>query len=186
MRRDGHDPIIFMQCEPIRYRAARSDNEAIRLEVWPRLLNALPAQVPENGIQEVFRSLASDHNRNQIIARDIIEAYREGHKIIVLTERTEHLERLRELLDYDLEHYYVLHGRLPKKQRAEVLAAISNLDDSAPRVILATGRLIGQGFDHPPLDTLVLALPISWKGTIQQYAGRFGSKARQQEGCAHL
>ncbi|MBI2953979.1 MAG: DEAD/DEAH box helicase family protein [Chloroflexi bacterium] len=171
MRRDGHDPIIFMQCGPIRHRAARPDSAPTRLEVWPRLLNTTLAP-PGAGIQDLFRSLAIDDNRNQLIAMDIIEAYREGRKIIVLTERTGHLERLRELLDDDIEHCHVLHGRLSKKQRVEVLAALSSLDDSTPRIILATGRLVGEGFDHPPLDTLVLALPISWKGTIQQYAGR--------------
>jgi len=53
-----------------------------------------------------------------------------------------------------------------------MLFSLTALDDASPRVILATGRLIGEGFDHPPLDTLVLAMPISWKGTLQQYAGR--------------
>ena len=66
----------------------------------------------------------------------------------------------------------MLHGRLRKKERAAVLAELAALDDVIPRVLLATGRLIGEGFDHPPLDTLVLAMPISWKGTLQQYAGR--------------
>ncbi len=59
-----------------------------------------------------------------------------------------------------------------RKQRMEVFAELDALDEAAPRVLLATGRLIGEGFDHPPLDTLVLAMPISWKGTLQQYAGR--------------
>lgn len=67
---------------------------------------------------------------------------------------------------------YVLHGRLSKKQRAATFDSLSKLDEKAPRVLLATGRYIGEGFDHPPLDTLVLAMPISWKGTLQQYAGR--------------
>jgi superfamily II DNA or RNA helicase len=61
---------------------------------------------------------------------------------------------------------------MPKKQRAAVLASLEALDGEAPRVLLATGKLIGEGFDYPPLDTLVLAMPISWKGTLQQYAGR--------------
>ena len=60
----------------------------------------------------------------------------------------------------------------PKKQRQAVLEKLNSLDEFAPRIILATGRLIGEGFDHPPLDTLVLAMPVSWKGTLQQYAGR--------------
>ena len=89
-----------------------------------------------------------------------------------MTERTEHLELLREALDPNIKNCFVLHGRMAKKQRAVIFAELAALDDSTPRVFLATGRLIGEGFDHPPLDTLVLAMPISWKGTLQQYAGR--------------
>ncbi len=76
------------------------------------------------------------------------------------------------MLDNEVENCFVLHGRLSKKQRTAVFTELEALEESAPRVILATGRLIGEGFDHPPLDTLVLAMPISWKGTLQQYAGR--------------
>ena len=61
---------------------------------------------------------------------------------------------------------------MSKKQRAAVIAELDALPPGAPRVLLATGKLVGEGFDHPPLDTLVLAMPVSWKGTLQQYAGR--------------
>ena len=67
---------------------------------------------------------------------------------------------------------FVLHGRMSKKQRAALITELDALPPDAPRVLLATGKLVGEGFDHPPLDTLVLAMPISWKGTLQQYAGR--------------
>jgi len=86
--------------------------------------------------------------------------------------QTDHLPLLRDALEDEVEHCFVLHGRLSKKQRTTVFAELEALDESAPRILLATGRLIGEGFDHPPLDTLVLAMPISWKGTLQQYAGR--------------
>ena len=102
----------------------------------------------------------------------MLAAYREGRKVLVLTERTDHLPLLQEVLGDEIEHCFVLHGRLSKKQRTAVFAELDALDESAPRVLLATGRLIGEGFDHPPLDTLVLAMPISWRGTLQQYAGR--------------
>ncbi len=171
VRRDGHQPIIYMQCGPIRHSAARPDTAPTQLEVWPRLLIA-PRVPPGAGIQEVFQALARDDRRNQHIVQDIIEAYREGRKILVLTERTEHLERVQKALADAIERCFVLHGRLARKRRAEVLAELSDLGESAPRAIIATGRLVGEGFDHPPLDTLVLAMPISWKGTLQQYAGR--------------
>lgn len=170
-RRDGHQPIIFMQCGPIRHTAERPESAPAQLEVWPQSLPT-PDILPESGIQDVFRILANDTNRTLRIAQDILTAYQEGRKVLVLTERTEHLDLLREALGDEIEHCFVLHGRLSKKQRTAILTELEELNDSVPRVLLATGRLIGEGFDHPPLDTLVLAMPISWKGTLQQYAGR--------------
>ena len=120
----------------------------------------------------MFRILVNDANRNRRIAQDIVAAFSQGRKVIVLTERTAHIELLRKAIGDRIEHCFVLHGRLSKKERNAALASLVELDESAPRVLLATGRLIGEGFDHPPLDTLVLAMPISWRGTLQQYAGR--------------
>lgn len=171
IRRDGHQPIIFMQCGPIRHHAARPESAPAQLEVWPKVQPA-PEIPPDSPIQDVFRILAGDAARNRRIAGDVLAAYREGRKVLVLTERTDHLSLLQETLGDEVEHCFVLHGRLSKKQRTAVFAELDALDESAPRVLLATGRLIGEGFDHPPLDTLVLAMPISWKGTLQQYAGR--------------
>ena len=171
IRRDGHQPIIFMQCGPIRHSAARPETAPTQMEVRPKVLPA-PEIPPDSPIQNVFRILANDATRNQNITADVLTAYRRGRKVLVLTERTGHLPLLREALGNEVEHCFVLHGRLSKKQRATVFAELDSLDESAPRVLLATGRLIGEGFDHPPLDTLVLAMPISWKGTLQQYAGR--------------
>jgi superfamily II DNA or RNA helicase len=143
----------------------------MRLEVWPRMLEA-PVIESKADIQDVFRTLFNNASRNQRIVDDILAAYQEGRKIIVLTGRTEHLSLLREMLGDRVEPCYVLHGRIPKKQRAMTLEELRGLNASTAFVLLATGSLIGEGFDHPPLDTLVLAIPISWKGTLQQYAGR--------------
>jgi superfamily II DNA or RNA helicase len=171
VRRDGHQPIIFMQCGPIRHSAARPEAALPPLEVWPKVLPA--SEIPrESPIQEVFRILANDATRTRCIAEDVLGAYREGRKVLILTERTDHLTILREAMGNEIEHCFVLHGRLSRKQREAVFAELDALEESAPRVLLATGRLIGEGFDHPALDTLVLAMPISWKGTLQQYAGR--------------
>lgn len=133
---------------------------------------ASPTLSTDLGIQEIFHALSTNASRNHQIVEDIIRAYQEGRKILVLTERTEHLEILREEIGDAVECCFVLHGRLSKKHRAEIYSKLQALDGFVPRVLLSTGRLIGEGFDHPPLDTLMLALPISWKGTLQQYAGR--------------
>jgi superfamily II DNA or RNA helicase len=171
IRRDGHHPIIFMQCGPIRHSAVQAETAPARMAVWPQHLPT-PAIPPDSAIQEVFRILAHDAVRNRRIAQDVIRAIDEGRKVLLLTERTDHLETLTELLAGQVEHCFVLHGRLSKKQRSAVIDALAELGDTTPHVLLATGRLVGEGFDHPPLDTLILAMPISWKGTLQQYAGR--------------
>ena len=90
----------------------------------------------------------------------------------MLTERSDHLEAIVDGLDSTIPTVFALHGRMSKKARTSLVADLDRLNPEQPRVLVATGRLVGEGFDHPPLDTLVLAMPISWRGTLQQYAGR--------------
>jgi len=90
----------------------------------------------------------------------------------VLTERTEHLDAILAALNGKMPSPFVMHGRMSKTKRSALITKLDALSPDAPRVLLATGKLVGEGFDHPPLDTLVLAMPVSWKGTLQQYAGR--------------
>jgi superfamily II DNA or RNA helicase len=172
IRRDGRQPIIFMQCGPIRYTAAKQEGMPQVLKVIPKMLLAPIELAQDIAIQEVFRHLAINMQRAELIARTIVQAYQEGRKVLVLTERTDHLELIRQNLTAIVSGLFILHGRVPKKQRAQVIKELNELPPDAPRVLLATGKLVGEGFDHPPLDTLVLAMPISWKGTLQQYAGR--------------
>lgn len=171
-RRDGQHPIIFMQCGPVRHTAAKPEGAPTALEVMPRFLHGNIAVQPDAGIQDVFRRLADDRARTTAIAAEIAQVFNDGRKLLVLTERTEHLDAIKAEVGDRVGALYTLHGRMPKRQRAAVLAELEALPGGAPRVLLATGKLIGEGFDHPPLDTLVLAMPISWKGTLQQYAGR--------------
>lgn len=167
VRRDGQQPIIFMQCGPIRHSAARPASAPHDLSVVPRLLPK-PIVVPEGfGIQDVFRRLADDSERTAKIVSEIELAYNEGRKILVLTERTEHVDALELELKQRVQNLFTLHGRVPKKQRIFRMHELESLPPDAPRVLLATGKLVGEGFDHPPLDTLVLAMPISWKGILQ-------------------
>jgi superfamily II DNA or RNA helicase len=111
-------------------------------------------------------------NRTEAIANEIKSVFDQGRKVLVLTERTEHLDAILKTLTDKVPSPFVLHGRMSKKQRANLIAELDALPPDAPHILLATGKLVGEGFDHPPLDTLVLAMPISWKGTLQQYAGR--------------
>ena len=172
IRRDGQQPIIFMQCGPIRHTAVKPTGAPHDLAVTPCTLHSRIDLPQEAGIQDVFRHLAIDQARTDAIAAEIIKVYSQGRKVLVLTERTEHLDAIRSALDGKTPSLFVLHGRISKKQRATLIAELNALPPDAPRILLATGKLVGEGFDHPPLDTLVLAMPVSWKGTLQQYAGR--------------
>jgi len=172
IRRDGQQPIIFMQCGPTRHTAAKPTCAPHDLAVTPCTLHSRIDLPRETGIQDVFRHLAIDQARTDMIAAEVVNAYGLGRKVLVLTERTEHLDAVQAALDGKIPLLFVLHGRISKKLRATLVAELGALPPNAPRVLLATGKLVGEGFDHPPLDTLVLAMPVSWKGTLQQYAGR--------------
>ncbi|WP_024871629.1 TOTE conflict system archaeo-eukaryotic primase domain-containing protein [Tolumonas lignilytica] len=173
-RRDGLQPIIFMQCGPIRYKASAPQGAPRDLSVNVYTLETkfdLPA---EAGIQDVLGHLANDQTRIAFIVDKIRSAYSNGRKLLVLTERTEHLMQIHNALvnNVNVPELFLLHGRMSKKQRAELVSSLNALSDEKPRILLSTGKLVGEGFDHPVLDTLVLAMPISWRGNLQQYAGR--------------
>ena len=172
IRRDGQQPIIFMQCGPIRHTAAPSEDAPHDLAVTPRFRSSLIDVPADAGIQDVFRHLANDPSRTAAVAEEVATAAQQGRKVLVLTERTEHVNAIAKALGELVQAPFVLHGRMSKKQRATVIEQLSKLPGEAPRVLVATGRLVGEGFDHPALDTMVLAMPISWRGTLQQYAGR--------------
>ncbi len=172
IRRDGLHPIIFMRCGPLRYTAAKAAGAPQDLEVVSHSRSTAIDLAADAGIQAVFRHLAEDAERTAAIANQVMAAFAEGGKVLVLTERAEHLEAIRNALHGLSGSPFVLHGRMSRNQRAAVVAALDNLPEDAPRILLATGKLVGEGFDHPPLDTLVLAMPVSWRGTLQQYAGR--------------
>ena len=172
IRRDGQQPIIFMQCGPIRHTASNPVGAPRDLVVAPHMRDARIDLPVTAGIQDVFRHLVHDAERTDVIATEVKRAHDAGRKVLVLTERTDHLDAIQAALNGRVPPPFVLHGRMSRKQRAALIAELDALPPDAPRILLATGKLVGEGFDHPPLDTLVLAMPVSWKGTLQQYAGR--------------
>jgi superfamily II DNA or RNA helicase/very-short-patch-repair endonuclease len=178
-RKDGHHPIIFMQCGPVRYRvdakqqaAARPFTHAVVVRPTNFRMIEPPEENPRLEFQALYHSLANDPARNQLICRDVLEVVREGRKPLVLTERTEHLDQLAELLAREIPQVIILQGGMSKRELRDALDRINALPEDAQAVLLATGKFIGEGFDDPRLDTLFLALPVSWRGTIAQYVGR--------------
>jgi superfamily II DNA or RNA helicase len=127
---------------------------------------------PDASIQEIFAALVTDEQRNALILADVRQAIQEGRSPVLLTERKEHLDILADGLRNDVKHLIVLSGRLSVKERRETMERLAAIPANEVRLIAATGRYLGEGFDDPQLDTLILAMPFSWKGTIVQYAGR--------------
>jgi superfamily II DNA or RNA helicase len=123
-------------------------------------------------IQDIYGALVNDIERNEMIASDIVSAVESGRCPLLLTGRTEHLQYFAAKLAGAAKHVFVLKGGMGKKQRRSIAAALASVPEDESRVILATGSYIGEGFDDARLDTLFLAMPISWKGTLQQYVGR--------------
>jgi superfamily II DNA or RNA helicase len=178
-RKDGHQPIIFMQCGPVRFKVNDRDQAEKRPFDHKIIVRQTKFQLPHHlqniatqSIQEVYSALEKDDDRNHMIVEDVVAAVQENRFPVLLTERREHLETLAELLNTRVAHVFVMKGGMGKKQRQELKDQISNLPADQSRVILATGRYLGEGFDDDRLDTLFLALPISWRGTLTQYAGR--------------
>ncbi|MBI5445528.1 MAG: DEAD/DEAH box helicase family protein, partial [Deltaproteobacteria bacterium] len=176
IRKDGHHPIITMQCGPIRYRVdARADAALRPFEhvVLPRPTGfRVEGDAMESGIQALYGRLALDEQRNDRILRDLVEAVEAGRSPLLLTERVEHLEAFEARIAALPYRAVVFRGGQGKRQRRCLREELDAIDASEKRIILATGRCIGEGFDDARLDTLFLALPISWRGTLQQYAGR--------------
>ena len=176
IRKDGHHPIILMQCGPIRFNVNSKKQAAastIRYEVAPRSTEFIvPSEWHDIGIQELYTALVNDEQRNDLIVSDVVSAIEDRRYPLLLTERTDHLKLLFEKLEKRVPNIFVMQGGMGKKQREALVSAIAALEKDQPRLIIATGRYIGEGFDDALLDTLFLAMPISWRGTLQQYVGR--------------
>jgi superfamily II DNA or RNA helicase len=174
-RKDGHHPIIYMQCGPARFRMdARTMTESTPFEhvVIPRATEFRITVAAEPTIQDIYAAMTTDGVRNRMIADDVARAVEQGRSPLVLTGRTEHLAPLEAALANRVQNVVVLRGGMGRKQRREVNDRLAWIPELEPRLILATGSYIGEGFDDARLDTLFLAMPISWKGTLQQYVGR--------------
>ena len=173
VRQDGHQPIIFMQCGPVRYLVdAKSQAEKREFShyVFPRFTRA---RLPDaKRIQDVYAGIADHSMRNEFIVADALDILKEGRTPVLLTERKEHALHLANLLEEKAQHLFLLVGSDSQKEKREKLAALRMVPPQESLVVVATGKYIGEGFDEPRLDTMLLAMPISWKGTLAQYAGR--------------
>ncbi|MEH7440522.1 DEAD/DEAH box helicase family protein [Neobacillus drentensis] len=172
IRRDGLQPIIFMQCGPIRYKTDAKTQSKIRPFLHTLIPRITKFHFDSNNIQEILQAISSDKARNRLLFDDVLKELENGRSPIILTERIEHLENLQKIFKGFAKNIIVLTGNMSKKEQKKEMERLLNIPIDEERLILATGKYIGEGFDDPRLDTLFLAMPVSWKGTLQQYVGR--------------
>jgi superfamily II DNA or RNA helicase/very-short-patch-repair endonuclease len=178
-RKDGHHPIVSMQCGPVRHRVDGKEQAAARPfehSVLVRSTGFHPLREANSDARiqfnDLYDELITDEARNRLICDDVIQTSREGRSPIILTERNEHLDRLAGILSPAVRHLIVLRGGMGRKALRTIIGQLAAIPDDEERVLLATGRYVGEGFDDARLDTLFLTLPVSWHGTIAQYVGR--------------
>lgn len=165
-----------MQCGPIRYKVSHTEESAKhpfqRRLICQRTNFTMPALEADLDIHNIYARLITDEERNQMILNDVLQVLEKGRSPILLTERREHLELLAEKLRPFVKNIIVLKGGMRIKKRNTIMENLASIPDGEMRLLLATGRYAGEGFDDARLDTLFLAMPVSWKGTLVQYAGR--------------
>jgi superfamily II DNA or RNA helicase len=177
-RKDGHHPIIFMQCGPVRFRVDARSQAAARPFLHRVVLRTTDFAAPSGAegerppIQSLYAALAANDARNALIFDDVLKSLEERRSPLILTERKDHAQHLAEKLSRFARNVIVLTGGMGAKQQQAAMHRLDDVPAVDERVLVATGRYIGEGFDDARLDTLFLAMPIAWKGTLAQYVGR--------------
>ncbi|GHT12596.1 hypothetical protein FACS189426_16230 [Bacteroidia bacterium] len=170
-----------MQCGAIRYsvdakaktQAKKRNFEHYIIPCFTRFRKPFTQDETDWHITQIYSALVEDDLRNRQIATDLIEAVNAGRTPIILTQRTDHVSVLADLIKNQCNaHVITLVGADSAKQKHETMNALENIQQNDQLIIIATGKYVGEGFDYPRLDTLFLASPIAWKGTLAQYAGR--------------
>ena len=175
IRKDGHQPIIFMQCGPIRYSAdakVQMTSQTFTRLLVPRFTAYRELTDDKSTYARMIQKMVKDENRNNLIIDDVRKTLTEGRSPIVLTNLTTHVETLANALAPYCKYVVTLIGSESAREKHQKMELLQGISPTEPLVIVATGKYVGEGFDYPRLDTLFLALPVSWKGIIAQYAGR--------------
>ena len=180
-RKDGHHPIIQMQCGEVVYKVKTVKNNFDKqLKVCFTDFDYLYAK-EDFDINDAYKTIINDKKRNEQIVRDIKNALHNKRACLVMSERTEHVGILAKLLENTTQNLFILTGKIKPKELKSKIERIKNVPAKDELLIIATGKYIGEGFDEPRLDTLFLTMPISWKGTLTQYTGRLNRECKNKK-----
>lgn len=173
-RKDGLEKVMHMFCGPIRYETSSfqiQNTYRFQQLLIPRMTTM---RCPDDNktYTQYCSDIMNDQVRNYLIVKDVVKEFQNDGKIIILSERRQHLTILYEMLKHLHIHVYVLTGERKTKERNEIIAKVRNFNSKEKFILLATSKLLGEGFDLPALSTLFLVMPISDESRIEQYTGR--------------
>lgn len=173
-RDDGMEPKMLMQLGPIRHRFTARQKAAtqnVRHLIYPRFTRLYnPGE--EWKINEAYQAVISDTPRNQLIINDTLAAIEDGRTPLLLTKFRAHAAQLQQMLAPHVPHVILLQGGGSTHEREQLRQRLNSIPANEKLAVVAIGRYIGEGFNLPRLDTLMLATPIAWEGNVEQYAGR--------------
>lgn len=184
-REDGHEQKVYMQFGPIRYRLTAKDRAKMQdFEhfVIPRFTSMVYATGTNWGINEAYRELIKNDRRNKLIVEDVVECIKNDRTPLVLTKFKDHADILVKMLGNKVDNIFLLQGGRSNRERDEILRKLRSVPSEESLALVAIGKYIGEGFNYPRLDTMMLAVPIAWQGNVEQYAGRLH---RDYEGKTH-
>lgn len=176
-RGDGMEKINYMMLGPIRYRFTSKDRakeQGIDHLVYPRFTRAVAPRFGNDKMHpnEAYAIIRENEDRDELIINDVKKCIDEGRTPVVLSKYVDHSRRLYEKLIGYAELIFLLSGSNSKKEHSSIIKQMNHVQSGESMILIATGKLIGEGFDFPRLDTLIMATPVAWKGVVEQYAGR--------------
>lgn len=175
-RMDGQVKKIFMQFGPIRYRYTakeRAEKQGIGHYVYPRFTRLVDVEGSgDRHISDYFDLVVKSEMRNLQIVADVVDCVKKGRTPLVMTKYREHAQQLYQALLGAADNVFLLQGGNSLKARTELREKMLAVGREETMIVVAIGQYIGEGFNYPRLDTLLLAMPISFEGNVEQYAGR--------------
>ena len=177
-RGDGLERINYMLLGPIRYRYTSKEKakaQGIDHLVYPRFTRTvLPRGVSTEKMHpnEAYEIIRNNDVRDEQILTDVRECVLSGRTPVILSKYKDHSEKLYERVKAYADHVFLMTGNNSKREHRQILSEMQHVKPEESMILVATGSLIGEGFDYPRLDTLIMATPVSFKGVVEQYAGR--------------
>ena len=177
LRSDGLEKINYMLLGPIRYKYTSKDRakeQRIAHLVYPRFTRAVAPRFAQDKMHpnEAYAIVRENDDRDNLIINDVIKCVKDGRTPVILSKYVDHSKKLYERLKDKADYVFLLSGENSKKEHKNIIGQMNQVQPNETMILVATGKLIGEGFDFPRLDTLIMATPVAWKSVVEQYAGR--------------